>query len=470
MASLTGSIRVLGREGPRSAVIGLGLAVPVAVGLSVLAGKVGPVMALAVILGLAAAAAVLDRPLLAAIAIYLCFPIGFRTLPADLLAVEAVALLMTGLLVLHRLLQGRTPLPWAPHMWWALLILAAAVLATPSALNLRSAMRQDLLLVEGVLVALAVAAACGSLQDLRKLVAVLLMVGTGICAFGLTGASSMQAEFGGAVVENRAQGIFAQPNDFGNFTGVILLLAVGMSLAGRTRTVRLTAALAIPVAVVALGLSLSRGSWIGTALGIALLLVVLPAARRAAVRVGIPSLLVAASVIALLPPSGPVELVRQRLQTILHPTSNPYDARPLIYQEAFREIDQDPLSGQGPGNFPDSSRRTGSLTQHFGAVHAHSVLLTVAVELGLPAVLLLIGMTVALGMLALRAVRRLPDPRDRALVAGIAAALFFQVGQGAIDFNFRNPLLFLLVCSLVGMLLVARQALREARTGWPGVP
>lgn len=470
MATLTGSTRILRGEGPWSAVIGLGLAAPVALGLSVLAGKVGPVETVAAILGLAAAAAVLVRPLLAAIAIYACLPVGLWTLPADLLAVEAVALLMTGLLVLRRLLRGSTPLPWAPQLWWALFIVAAAVLATPSARNLRSAVRQDLLLVEGLLVALAVAAACGSLLELRRLVGVLLVVGTGICAFGVTGLSSMHTQFGGAVVENRAQGIFAQPNDFGNFTGVILLLAVGMSLAARTRTMRLAAALAIPVAVVALALSLSRGSWIGTVLGIVLLLVMLPAARRAAVRVAIPTLLVAAAVIALLPPGGPLEVVGRRLQTVFHPTSNPYDARPLIYREAFREIDEDPLSGQGPGNFPDSSRRTGSLTQHFGAVHAHSVLLTVAVEIGLPAVLLVVGMTIALGVLALRAVRRSPDPRDRALVAGVGAALFFQVGQGTIDFNFRNPLLFLLVWSLIGMLLVAREALREPMTERPGVP
>jgi hypothetical protein len=56
------------------------------------------------------------------------------------------------------------------------------------------------------------------------------------------------------VVENRAQGVFAQPNDFGTFTRVILLLAIGMSLAARTRTARLAAALA---------LSLSRGFLIG---------------------------------------------------------------------------------------------------------------------------------------------------------------------------------------------------------------
>jgi putative inorganic carbon (HCO3(-)) transporter len=456
MASLIRPPGSLGHERSQWTVIGL--AALAAFGLSALAAAAGPVSVLAAVLLLAAAALVVNRPLLGAMAVYASFPVAYRPLPLGFLLLEVVVLATTGLVVLHRLVHGRTPLPWAPQMWWALFIVAAAVLATPSASNLQHAIRQDVLLVEGLLLALALPAACRSLQDLRKLIGVLLAVGVGVCAFGVITASSIKAEFGAAVVENRAQAIFDQPNDFANFAGVILMLAIGVSLGGRAKSTRRAAAVVIPICVGALALSLSRGSWIGTTFGSVLLLFVLPAARRAALRVALPSLIAVAVVIPLLPSTGPLEVVNQRLHTMLNPTSNPYDARPLIYQEAFREINQDPLTGQGPGNFPDSSRRTGSLTQHFGAVHAHDVLLTMAVEIGLPAVLLLIGMTIALGLLLLDAVRRLPDPKDRALVAGIGAALFFQVGQGIIDFNLRNHLLFILVWSLVGMLLVVRRA------------
>jgi putative inorganic carbon (HCO3(-)) transporter len=456
MASLIRPPRVVGSERSQRALIGL--AALGAIGLSALAGAVGPVPVLAAVLCLTSGILVLHRPLLGAMAVYASFPVAYTAMPLGLLLLEVVVLAITGLVGLNRLVRGRTPLPWAPQMWWALLIIAAAVLATPSATNLRHAIRQDVLLVEGLLLALALPAACRSLRDLRRLIAVLLVVGAGLCAFGVVTASSIKADFGAAVVENRAQSIFDQPNDFANFAGVILMLAIGVSLGGRAKVTRCAAAIVIPICVAALALSLSRGSWIGTTIGSVFLLLVLPAARRAALRVTIPTLIAVATVIAILPSTGPLEVVGQRLHTILNPTSNPYDARPLIYQEAFREINEDPLTGQGPGNFPDSSRRTGSLTQHFGAEHAHDVLLTVAVEIGLPAALLVVGMTIAFGLLVLDAVHRLADPRDRAVVAGIGAALCFQVGQGIIDFNLRNHLLSMLVWSLVGMLLIVYRA------------
>jgi hypothetical protein len=82
----------------------------------------------------------------------------------------------------------------------------------------------------------------------------------------------------------------------------------------------------------------------------------------------------------------------------------------------------------------------------------------VAAEAGIPAVVLLVGFTLSVGVVALRTVRRLRlrgSARDAALVACLAAALMMVVGQGMVDFTLRNPIIVVLVWSVVGLLLAA---------------
>src|SRR5207247_2066271 len=99
-----------------------------------------------------------------------------------------------------------------------------------SAVSLSEAGKQDGLLAVGFVFSLAAAASIRSIPDMRRAVGVLLAVGAGLCAYGLQGASSLQSEFGGAVVNNRAQGVFAQPNDLGAFAAILLMVAIGASL------------------------------------------------------------------------------------------------------------------------------------------------------------------------------------------------------------------------------------------------
>ena len=84
-------------------------------------------------------------------------------------------------------------------------------------------------------------------------------------------------------------------------------------------------------------------------------------------------------------------------------------------------------------------------------------------ETGTPVVLLLVGFTLSVGVVALRAIRRLRDgerPRDAALVASLAAALMVVVGQGLVDFTLRNPIIIVVVWSLLGLLLAADRVTR----------
>src|SRR5207247_1795066 len=62
----------------------------------------------------------------------------------------------------------------------------------------------------------------------------------------------------------------------GAFSAIVLLVAVGMALGARSSWSRMGAWLSAIVATLALALSLSRGGWMGTGLGLVLMMVALP--------------------------------------------------------------------------------------------------------------------------------------------------------------------------------------------------
>jgi putative inorganic carbon (hco3(-)) transporter len=462
-ATRVGSIvvRAVGALGIASGGIAAGLA------LGWIGDRFGPALMLALPLGGVVTAAILARPLVGVLAVYASFPVGFLPLPTDVIGVQAAELavvLVIGAVTIRRLASGLLP-PWSPPMWWAVLLLVWALVATPSAVDLPSALKQDAQLAGGVLFALTILAACRDLKDVRTALTGLLIVASGMAAYGLREISSIRSQFGGAVVTGRAQGVFPQPNDLGAFAAIVFMVALGSALGSRGRGVRVLSIAAAGLSILALLMSLSRGAWVGTALGGALMLYLLPQARRALLAMVLPVLVGLGLVIAVVNAPDPpqVRIVRERLATFADPTKNPYDNRIAIYREAWREIRADPWTGVGPGGFPSASARAGSLTGVLGAAHAHSVLLTVATEMGLPASVLVIGLTVAIGLVVLRAMRQLPSARDRAIVAGIGSGLFVQVGQGLVDFNLRNPVIFILMWSLVGMVLVTRRELERLR-------
>ncbi|MDQ1696163.1 MAG: hypothetical protein QOJ03_1516, partial [Frankiaceae bacterium] len=143
------------------------------------------------------------------------------------------------------------------------------------------------------------------------------------------------------------------------------------------------------------------------------------------------------------------------------PAANPYDDRPAIYREAVHIIETHPLLGVGPENFVVAATKSASDTQTVAPLHAHNFLLTVAAEMGLPAALLLVGMTLSVG----RRIRRaalLSSRSERALTVGFGAALVVLVGQGLVDFTMRNPTIFMFVWAMLGMTLVAVRAVDRA--------
>jgi hypothetical protein len=62
------------------------------------------------------------------------------------------------------------------------------------------------------------------------------------------------------------------------------------------------------------------------------------------------------------------------------------------------------------------------------------------------------------------------DPRSRAVVGGLCAALITVVGQGFVDYTLRNVVIFITLWGLIGLLLVARRDLMTRHREGPDEP
>ena len=405
---------------------------------------------LAMVIGALVVRDVRWAPLLVIVAL----PVGLVPLPGGLDLVQGVSVVAIGLVVLHGLLTWTAPLTWDRSLWWGAVLVFLALVSTGRAPDLAVALRQDIALVVGLLLVAALLRSVRTLADARRCVWALVLVGAVTCALSLRGLGGLEAVGGGQVVSGRLRGTFTEPNQFGTFSAMVLLLAVGLLLGARSTRERSLAIGCGLAALAALGLTLSRGAWMGTAIGVALMLVVLPSARRWLLAVGLPVVLAGATLATLQPDQPQVQVVRARVATVNSVQDNPYDDRPSIWAEGRREVVDSPWLGQGPGQFPVVSVRSASESASVAAVHAHSTLLTVAAELGLPAAALVVAFTLVVLTRVRRALRVLPRPRDRAVLAGAAGALAVVVGQGIIDFELRNPVIFATVTVVFALLLV----------------
>lgn len=428
-----------------------------ALGASV-GGSLGPLLVVVLPLMPVLVLAVLADPRLGLAAVVATFPIGVQDVPgAQMQVVQVTVIAVTALVVLRRLAAGAGPLPWAHGMGWLVAFVGWLLIALPSAADEQRALRTVVLFAVGILFAAVVVAACRTTADVRRFLGGVVVMVAAVGASTPFAASQARARFGGAVVEGRATGIFVEPNQLGTFCTTGALLAAGLLFAARTGRTRVAAAVGGALALLGLLLSLSRGSWIGFVLGVVVLLVKLPEARRALLALSVPLVAIALLVGAFAPTSPQVEVVGQRIQSISG-ERNPYDDRPAIWREARRQVEADPLTGHGPGSFPVVSARATSASRTTTAEHAHNLALTWAAEAGLPAVAIAVGFAVHIHSRTRRLVRRPELRSERAVVAGVVAALTGVLGQGLVDYTLHNSVVLVVLFALIGAALAYDRA------------
>lgn len=432
-------------------------------GLAALAspmGRAGPFFLVAAVLSPLVALGVAHRPQLGVAAVLATFPMGSLTvpgMPAGLQLVEAAVIGVALIVAIQRLALGRGLFAWSPLLWWPVSLIAWMVIVFPLALDAQLAIRQIALFAGGLIFASVVLTVCQTMRDVRFVIGTFMVIVAGIAIVGVASMGTLEPQLAGTRVVGRLSGAFDHPNQLGAVSAMALMVTVGLALGSPTHKARAASWAIIPLLLGGLALSLSRGAWIGTALGGAYIMIRLPQARRRLVVATFVLLVLFASFSKLPATSLQVEVVGLRLQALTSPS--PYDARPAIWGEALREIREDPLTGKGPGNFPVASIRATSAAREVFAFHAHNLALTWAAESGIPAVLLLIGFGVSLAV----AVRRTRSMRrsegDQAVVVGLTAALITTLGQGMVDFTWRNAVVFLSLAVLTGALIAASSAL-----------
>lgn len=402
--------------------------------------------------------AVFLDPRIGVASVILLAPVGTEQvpgLPIDLVqvAIVGVAVVVT----LRQVAEGRPLLPVPAPLGWVVALLAWSLVALPSAIDGSLALRGVGALAGELLFAAVIVAACRTSHDVRVVVAVFVGAAFVAAVQAPGDTAGLGIAYGGSIVEGRANSFFTEPNQLGTFCMLALLAAIGLVLSARTRRARLVGYGVAGVIALGLLFSFSRGSWIGFSFGLLVLLVMLPEARRALAVIGIP-LVVFAFVLGSFAPSNPqVVVVGERLKSIVG-ERNPYDDRPSIWAEARREIVADPLTGEGPGNFPVASERATSESRSTFATHAHNLLLTYAAEAGLPAAAFIVGFGAHVGMLVRRVGRRLRQlgrARDAQLIGGLAAAGAAILGQGIVDYTLRNSVIHTAAFTVVGCLLAA---------------
>lgn len=428
-------------------------------------GSLAPALIIGIPLLLVMIVAVLADPRIGIIAVFATFPLGAVAIPAgfaSLQITEAVVLAVGALIILRRLGERRTPLPWEPALWWALALLGWSLVSLPGALDQELAIKQVLQLVGGLVFVCVVIAACRDFDDVRMILGGLTVISVVVAILALASGEEMRAALGGSVVGGRATGPFDQPNQLGAFCAVTAVIAAGLMFGARTRRNQLLCAFALALLTGGLLLSLSRGAWVGTTLAIIFLLASLKQARRGILAFSVPLLVVAFLLGSFEAESPQLEVVGQRVRafTVL----SPYDGRDQIWAEARREIIERPVTGFGPGNFPIASTRSGSESTTVRPHHAHNLLLTWAAETGLPGALAIIGLGVALFLVGRRAARAVAEKRgedDRAVVVSLQAGLIAVAGQGIVDYTLRNSVLFLVFWAIIGALLAADRTTRS---------
>jgi putative inorganic carbon (HCO3(-)) transporter len=431
--------------------------------LSSWAGDAAPIVALVLPLAPLLAAAVIWRPLYGVLAVIATLPfgslganVGFMTLQVS----EAAVLALGALVALRGLALGRIPLPWSPLFVFPIALLAWTLVALSSALDETLAVKQIAQLIGGTLFAATVLASARTMDDVRKILAVLVAVGVVVAAVSLaTSGGNLSASYGGAAATGRLHGAFDHPNQLGAFCALVVPIAIGLGAGTRTRLGRVASWSSLLVILPALALTLSRGAWIGTGLALLFLLVTLREARRMLLVVAIPVVAMGVFVWSSASDRPELKVVGERAKAIR--TRTPYDGRNLIWAEAIREIKNDPLTGEGPGSFSVAAVRAGSPASSVSPQHAHNILLNWGAENGVPAMLIIVSFGVAVGVTVRRASqasRRRGRPRDRAVVLGIGAAMLTFVGQGFFDYVFGNSVLSITLWGLVGCLVAARYA------------
>jgi O-antigen ligase len=238
--------------------------------------------------------------------------------------------------------------------------------------------------------------------------------------------------------EKRPSGAMPDPIALGNVLALACPLVIALANETHSRLVALTLLGVAGLIAVGLAFTLSRMSWIGAAVGVVVMLVLLPPPAR--FRSGIAVACIVALVVQLAVAFGGAAL-HDRFASIEAPTSRVNrtsggdQVRLGLWGAAIGVAEADPVFGTGYGKLvPELAKRTNGVAP---GGHAHSVYLQFLAEAGIAGALALLLVIAGVVRDLWQGVRNHRDSGLRLLVAGMAGSLACILVVWVTDYNVR---------------------------------
>jgi O-antigen ligase len=262
--------------------------------------------------------------------------------------------------------------------------------------------------------------------------AVIVSVGAASAAFGIVQYALLHYDSLG----RRPEGALTH---YMTYSGALMLVvcAAAARLVFGTRE-RAWPALVMPAVVVALALTLTRGTWVGACVAVGLLLVLRDFRLTAFLPV------VIALVLAFAP-----DTVTDRMVSIFDLRDPSNRDRVAMMRAGAAMVRADPLTGVGPDMIPRVYEQYRT-PDAFNATnpHLHNVPLQIAAERGLPALAVWLWFIGSCGLALFRLQRRVPD---RTAAAAGLAAIAAMLTAGLFEYNFGDSeflMMFLVLVTL----------------------
>jgi hypothetical protein len=265
------------------------------------------------------------------------------------------------------------------------------------------------------------------------------------------------ARQGGSSLLNGTQRLnatFADPNQFGFYVATAFLVLLGAvcsalsfekPISWRPATSYVLLAVSTGVAIVG---TYSRGTWVLAAVGVAVLAAMLGRAFWTRQRT------IAACVVGVIALGLASPLIASRLGTSEPGNAKSTEVHTQTMNIALQLVVRHPLTGVGLGGYGRYDNQPLLISS------AVSTFLTVAAELGIPGLMLLLAAVVTTSVAAIRSVRRSPAA-DRALLAGFVAAFIGLSVGNTIGEAWMNDFQWVLFGSLLAVTTQPRLALRS---------
>jgi putative inorganic carbon (HCO3(-)) transporter len=240
-------------------------------------------------------------------------------------------------------------------------------------------------------------------------------------------------------IRTRIFGPFDNPNIFAEYLTFILPAGLVLLVTERRWLGRVIWGTVLALAAAALVLTFSRGGWL--------------AAVAAVLVLGLlwePRLLVAVAALTVLMPTVASDQVMQRASSIgsLEDSSNTF--RLSIWVAALSMIRSYWFTGIGLGTAAFNQVYPQFMIAGTPAIHTHNLYLQLALELGMPGLLVFLWLLVAVLARSLRALPRL-SYRNRGVLTALMAGLAGFLLHGAVDNVWYSPKLALLFWVMLGL-------------------